>query len=106
MQSRAELLQNEYKKVIENHPGTISGPGSSKYDDTDFLSRMFTKNPKNGVINESMGLSKQDSSEVLHKSSSMKMIGESNQATTSATGGAGVERPTILSSLSGSGNNH
>ena len=105
MQSRAELLQNEYKKVIENHPGTISGPGSSKYDDTDFLSRMFTKNPKNGV-NESMGLSKQDSSEVLHKSSSMKMIGESNQATTSATGGAGVERPTILSSLSGSGNNH
>ena len=25
MQSRAELLQNEYKKVIENHPGTITG---------------------------------------------------------------------------------
>ena len=23
MRSRAELLQNEYKKVIENHPGTM-----------------------------------------------------------------------------------
>lgn len=43
MQSRAELLQNEYKKVIENHPGTIGVPVSSKYDDTDFLSQMFTK---------------------------------------------------------------
>ena len=46
LQSRAELLQNEYKKVIENHPGTIVGAGVTKYDDTDFLSRMFTKNPK------------------------------------------------------------
>ena len=44
MQSRAELLQNEYKKVIENHPGTIQGTSAGgKYDDTDFLSRMFTK---------------------------------------------------------------
>ena len=49
LQSRAELLQNEYKKVIENHPGTIGGAigsASKQYDDTDFLSRMFTKNPK------------------------------------------------------------
>ena len=46
MQSRAALLQNNYKKVIENHPGTITGSGAGKYDDTDFLNRMFTKNPK------------------------------------------------------------
>lgn len=70
LQSRAELLQNEYKKVIENHPGTISVPVSSKYDDTDFLQQMFSKNPvkkKSGQI-EPLGLNKQDSSEVLHKS--------------------------------------
>ena len=43
MQSRAELLQNEYKKVIKNHHGTIAtGPGV-KYDDTHFLKKMFTK---------------------------------------------------------------
>ena len=43
IQSRAELLRNEYKKVIENHPGTISmkDGSSNKYDDTDLLSRMF-----------------------------------------------------------------
>lgn len=46
LQSRAALLQNNYKKVIENHPGTITGSGAGKYDDTDFLNRMFTKNPK------------------------------------------------------------
>ena len=43
IQSRAELLRNEYKKVIENHPGTIAmkDGSSNKYDDTDLLSRMF-----------------------------------------------------------------
>lgn len=76
MQSRAQLLQNEYKKVIENHAGTISGPGAGKYDDTDFLSRMFTKNPKEQA-GENLGLNRVDSSEVLlHKSQSMKMLGE------------------------------
>lgn len=72
-QSRADLLKNEYKKVIENHPGTIVGPSGGKYDDTDFLSRMFTNGPKHG---EPLGLSKKESSEVLHKSQSMKMIGD------------------------------
>lgn len=67
LQSRAELLQNEYKKVIENHPGTIAGAGVTKYDDTDFLSRMFSKNP-NEASERPLGLNKQDSSEVLHKS--------------------------------------
>lgn len=76
LQSRAELLQNEYKKVIENHPGTIIGPGMSKYDDTDFLSRMFTKGP-NQEKNENLGLNRQESSEVLHKSQSVKMLGDS-----------------------------
>lgn len=40
-QSRHELMQNEYKKIIENHPATI-GNGNKKYDDTDFLHKMFT----------------------------------------------------------------
>lgn len=81
LQSRAELLQNEYKKVIENHPGTIGVPANSKYDDTDFLSQMFTNNIKNsnGQI-EPLGLNKQDSSEVLHKSQSVKMIDNNLQA--------------------------
>jgi len=39
----------------------------SKYDDTDFLSRMFTKGP-NQEKNENLGLNRQESSEVLHKS--------------------------------------
>ena len=68
----------EYKKVIENHPGTISGTAGSKYDDTDFLSKMFTKKPKQGG-KQPLGLNRQDSSEVLHKSQSMKMIGELKQ---------------------------
>ena len=68
-------MQNEYKKVIENHPGTIGVPVSSKYDDTDFLSQMFTKkNPKQSGNIEPLGLNKQDSSEVLHKSQSLKMM--------------------------------
>ena len=52
LQTRAELLQNEYKKVIENHPGTIAaGHGSSgKYDDTDLLSRMFSKDAGGGML--------------------------------------------------------
>lgn len=45
MQSRAQLLQAEYKKVIENHPGTLQGAKAAKYDDTDLLSRMFTNIP-------------------------------------------------------------
>ena len=75
MQSRAQLLQNEYKKVIENHAGTISGSGAGKYDDTDYLSRMFTKNPKEQA-GEKLGLNRVDSSEVLHKSQSLKMLGD------------------------------
>lgn len=80
MQSRAELLQNEYKKVIENHPGTIAVRVSSKYDDTDFLQQMFTKNPKKSGQIEPLGLNKQDSSEVLHKSQSLKMMGGAGDA--------------------------
>ena len=56
LQSRQELMQNEYKKIIENHPATI---GNDKYDDTDFLQRMFTAKDEH-----------QESSEVLHKSHS------------------------------------
>lgn len=59
--------------MIENHPGTIAVPDGSKYDDTDFLSQMFSQNPKKNQI-EPLGLNKQDSSEVLHKSQSMKMV--------------------------------
>ena len=33
-------MQNEYRKIIENHPQTI-GTGKVKYDDTDFLNKMF-----------------------------------------------------------------
>lgn len=73
--SRADLLKNEYKKVIENHPGTLAGPGVNQYDDTDFLSRMFTNNGSNKG-GEPLGLNKKDSCEVLHKSQSMKMIGD------------------------------
>ena len=40
LQSRQELMQIEYKKIIENHPATI-GTGKQKYDDTDFLHKMF-----------------------------------------------------------------
>lgn len=58
LQSRAELLQNEYKKVIENHPGTIGVPAGGKYDDTDFLQQMFTKNPKKSTQFEPLGLNK------------------------------------------------
>lgn len=78
--------------MIENHPGTIStGPGVGKYDDTDFLSRMFTENPamKDSRQIEPLGLNRQDSSsEVLHKSQSVKMLGEVG-ATSSATPTAG-----------------
>lgn len=41
-QSRHELLQKEYKKVIECHPSTFVNP-SDNYDDTEFLNRMFSK---------------------------------------------------------------
>lgn len=35
--SRQELLQNEYKKVIENHPQTlILNSSTQNYDDTEF----------------------------------------------------------------------
>lgn len=75
--------------MIENHPGTIQGSGvggASKYDDTDFLSRMFTEKSKGQV--EPLGLNRQDSSEVLHKSQSMKMIGESSSQAVIHNGGA------------------
>jgi hypothetical protein len=39
--SRHELLQNEYKKVIECHPSTFVNP-TDNYDDTEFLNRMFS----------------------------------------------------------------
>lgn len=71
--SRAELLQLEYKKVIENHPGTITNMkgGTSKYDDTDLLSRMFQKGDTGDPIIEPLGLNRcESSSEVLHKSQS------------------------------------
>ena len=83
IQSRAELLQHEYKKVIENHPGTIASMkgGSSKYDDTDLLCRMFQKEAGDPMI-EPLGLNRcESSSEVLHKSHSVKMLGD---ATTSS----------------------
>ena len=38
--SRQALMQNEYRKIVENHPSTI-GTGQVKYDDTDFLNKMF-----------------------------------------------------------------
>jgi hypothetical protein len=41
-QSRQELLQKEYKKVIQCHPTTFVNP-LDNYDDTEFLNRMFTK---------------------------------------------------------------
>ena len=84
LQSRAQLLHAEYKKVIENHPGTIQGAKAAKYDDTDLLSRMFTNVPTQA--NEPLGLNRIDSSEVLHKSQSMKMIGDmgTNQGVNSA----------------------
>ena len=47
----------------------------SKYDDTDFLSRMFTLG-SNQEKNENLGLNRQESSEVLHKSQSVKMLGD------------------------------
>ena len=56
MQSRAELLNNEYKKVIKNHHGTIANGPGVKYDDTDFLSKMFTK--KQSPINQTLGLTR------------------------------------------------
>ena len=71
--------------MIENHPGTITGAGVTKYDDTDFLSRMFTKNPSKAGA-EPLGLNKQDSSEVLHKSQSVKMIGETGVSLTNSSG--------------------
>lgn len=77
LQSRAELLQNEYKKVIENHPGTIVGRnnGSAKYDDTDLLSRMFQKDCEGTAA--PLGLNRcESSSEVLHKSQSLKNIND------------------------------
>ena len=33
-------MQNNYKKIIENHPATI-GTGKQKYDDTDIFRKMF-----------------------------------------------------------------
>ena len=99
MQSRAELLQNEYKKVIENHPGTIGVPVSSKYDDTDFLSQMFTKkNLKQSGHIEPLGLNKQDSSEVLHKSQSLKMMDNVQQSNTGTGREANNQNITINTS--------
>jgi hypothetical protein len=62
-QSRHELIQNNYKKVIQNHPTTINTGNHLKYDDTDFLNKMFTKEQERNGHNL-------DSSEVLHKSES------------------------------------
>jgi hypothetical protein len=40
--SRQDLIKNEYRKVIKNHPSTLINT-SDTYDDTDFLNRMFAK---------------------------------------------------------------
>ena len=54
--------------------------GTSKYDDTDLLSRMFQKDNKVGndpIIEPTLGLNRcESSSEVLHKSQSQKMLGD------------------------------
>ena len=100
IQSRAELLQHEYKKVIENHPGTIASMkgGSSKYDDTDLLSRMFQKEAGDPMI-EPLGLNRCDSSsEVLHKSHSMKMLGEATTSSNKQPAAAGVAATTTSQS--------
>jgi hypothetical protein len=67
VQSRHELLQNNYKKVIQNHPGAI-GSNKQQYDDTDFLNRMFSKDQDRNNFNN------YDSSEVLHKSESQQIL--------------------------------
>lgn len=66
VQSRHELIQNNYKKVIQNHPATIGRTSKQHYDDTDFLNRMFTKDNNN--------FNNYESSEVLHKSESQQIL--------------------------------
>lgn len=68
VQSRHELLQNNYKKVIQNHPATIGTGNPHQYDDTDFLNKMFSKD------HDRNGLNNYESSEVLHKSESQQIL--------------------------------
>jgi len=42
MISRQELLNNEYRKVVANHPSTLIN-ARENYNDTDFLELMFAK---------------------------------------------------------------
>lgn len=46
--SRQDLLKNEYRKVIENHPSTLIN-AHENYDDTDFLERMFAKEKEHNL---------------------------------------------------------
>ncbi len=72
-QSRQELLANEYKKVIENHPGTLlQQQKGDLYDDTDFLQEMFAKEKAN--ILQSHALRNHESNDLLHKSESTKEL--------------------------------
>jgi len=69
-QSRQELLANEYRKVIENHPGTLHS--SDQYDDTDFLSRMFAKDKEN--ILQSHALKHQESGDLVKSDSTQQLL--------------------------------
>lgn len=66
--SRQELLQNEYKKVIENYPSTLIS--KDKYDDTDFLNQMFAKDKQN--ILEAHG--KKGQEDLLKNSESVQLL--------------------------------
>lgn len=61
------MLAQEYRKVIENHPSTILPNKHDRYDDTDFLSKMFAKEKQNI-------LGHQDSSEQLIHSDSQQAL--------------------------------
>ena len=70
--SRQELLANEYKKVIANHPGTLIQQKGDFYDDTDLLQEMFAKEKAN--ILQSRDLRTYESIDSLHKSDSAKNL--------------------------------
>ena len=71
-QSRQELLANEYKKVIENHPGTLMQQEGDIYDDTNFLQEMFEKEKTN--ILQSHALRNHESNDQLLKCESTKEL--------------------------------
>ena len=60
------MLNNEYKKVIENHPQTLIFDNQSKtYNDTDLLTKMFNKDTdlKNIYETTTSGAATQNGSE-------------------------------------------